>query len=167
MWIDKAHRDFERGRLLQLTGRPEILWDLDDPKGEAGGTRRYWQFEISGWRETTLPFRLDWELLDYSPFIPEQRRETPVSSSLSLRVERIQCETARIKSFRLRATDGGLLPEFEPGAHIQVKVQLPDGSDAERHYSLLSDPNNREFYEIAVLAEPRRTGWFTLFARAD
>ena len=150
--------DFERGRLLQLTGRPEILWDLDDPKGEAGGTRRYWQFEISGWRETTLPFRLDWELLDYSPFIPEQRRETPVSSSLSLRVERIQCETARIKSFRLCATGGGLLPEFEPGAHIQVKVQLPDGSDAERHYSLLSDPNNREFYEIAVLAEPGGRG---------
>ena len=110
--------DFERGRLLQLTGRPEILWDLDDQKGEAGGTRRYWQFEISGWRETSLPFRLDWELLDYSPFIPQQRRETLLSSSLSLRVKRIQCETVHIKSFRLRATDGGLLPGFEPGAHI-------------------------------------------------
>lgn len=35
---------------------------------------------------------------------------------------------------------------------------LPDGSDAERHYSLLSEPNTREFYEIAVLAEPRGRG---------
>ena len=150
--------DFECGRLLQLTGRPEILWDLDDPKEEAGGTRRYWQFEMSGWQECTLPFRLDWELLDYSPFIPEQRRETRVDSTLSLRVERIQRETEHIKSFCLCAADGGLLPEFEAGAHIQVKVQLPDGSDAERHYSLLSDPNNREFYEIGVLAEPGGRG---------
>ena len=150
--------DFECGRLLQLTGRPDILWDLDDPKEEAGGTRRYWQFEMSGWQECTLPFRLDWELLDYSPFIPEQRRETRVDSTLSLRVERIQRETEHIKSFCLCAADGGLLPEFEAGAHIQVKVQLPDGSDAERHYSLLSDPNNREFYEIGVLAEPGGRG---------
>jgi vanillate O-demethylase ferredoxin subunit len=150
--------DFERGRLLQLTGGPEILWDLEDPKEETGGTRRYWQFEISVWQECTLPFRLAWELLDYSPFIPEQRRETPPNSTLSLRVERIQRETEHIKSFRLCALDDGLLPEFEPGAHIQVKVQLPDGSDAERHYSLLSDPNNREFYEIGVLAEPRGRG---------
>ena len=150
--------DFECGRLLQLTGQPEILWDLDDPKEEAGGTRRYWQFEMSGWQECTLPFRLDWELLGYSPFIPEQRRETRVDSTLSLRVERIQRETEHIKSFCLCAADGGLLPEFEAGAHIQVKVQLPDGSDAERHYSLLSDPNNREFYEIGVLAEPGGRG---------
>lgn len=34
----------------------------------------------------------------------------------------------------------------------------PRGSDAERHYSLPSDPNNREFYEICVLAEPGGRG---------
>jgi ferredoxin-NADP reductase len=150
--------DFEHGRLLQLTGRTEIVWDIDDPKEDTGGTRRYWQFEISDWQECTLPFRLDWELLDYSPFIPEQRRESLINSTLSLRVERIQDETRLIKSFRLCATDGGLLPAFEPGAHIRIRVRLPDGSDAERHYSLLSDPDNREFYEIGVLAEPGGRG---------
>jgi ferredoxin-NADP reductase/predicted pyridoxine 5'-phosphate oxidase superfamily flavin-nucleotide-binding protein len=150
--------DFEHGRVLQLTGRPEILWDLDDPHGETGGTRRYWQFDISGWRECTLPFRLTWELLDYSPFIPEQRRETSASSILPLRVERTQRETEHIKSFRLRALDGGLLPEFQPGSHLQIKVQLPDGSNAERHYSLLSNPNDRSQYEIGVLAEPDGRG---------
>ncbi|GMQ88446.1 MAG: hypothetical protein BMS9Abin08_1692 [Gammaproteobacteria bacterium] len=154
--------DFERGRLLQLTGRPEILWDLDDPNEETGGTRRYWQFDISGWQESTLPFRLDWELLDYSPFIPELvpglGREIAADSALSLKVERIQFEAEHIKSFRFCALDGGLLPEFQPGSHLQVKVQLPDGGEAERHYSLLSDPNDREFYEIGVLAEPGGRG---------
>ncbi|MCW8905559.1 pyridoxamine 5'-phosphate oxidase family protein [Sedimenticola sp.] len=150
--------DFERGRLLQLTGRPKILWDLDDPQGETGGTRRYWQFDIEGWLESALPFRLSWELLDYSPFIPELRRESPATGTLSLRVERIRRESEQIRSFRMRATDGGALPEFQPGAHIQVKVQLPDGSHAERHYSLLSDPDERAFYEIGVLAKPDGRG---------
>ncbi|MEN8131559.1 MAG: pyridoxamine 5'-phosphate oxidase family protein [Pseudomonadota bacterium] len=150
--------DFEQGRLLQLTGQPEILWDLEDPGGETGGTRRYWQFDISSWKESGLPFRLDWELLDASPFIPEQHRKTPANSTLSLRVERIQREAEHIKSFRLRALDGGLLPEFQPGSHLQVKVQLPDSSQAERHYSLLSDPNDRTQYEIGILAEPGGRG---------
>lgn len=150
--------DFGCGRVLQLTGRPEILWDLDDPHGETGGTRRYWQFELSGWRECTLPFLLDWEFLDYSPFIPEQRREIPAKNTLSLRVERIQREAERIKSFRLCALDGGLLPEFQPGSHLQLRLQLADGSEAERHYSLLSDPNDRAVYEIGVLAEPGGRG---------
>jgi len=64
--------DFEHGRLLQLTGRTEILWDLDDTHEETGGTQRYWQFDISAWQECSLPFHIDWELLDYSPYIPKK-----------------------------------------------------------------------------------------------
>jgi predicted pyridoxine 5'-phosphate oxidase superfamily flavin-nucleotide-binding protein len=80
-----AFIDFEQGRLLQLTGRPEILWDHDDPHQETGGTRRYWRFDISGWRESLLPLRLDWEFLEASPLIPEQRRETPAGTAPSCR----------------------------------------------------------------------------------
>lgn len=149
--------DFERGRLLQLTGRPEVLWDMDDPQGETGGTMRYWKFEITKWQESTLPYRFAWELLDYSPHIPEQQK-SPTDNQLSLSVEKIQQESSRIKSFRLRAVNGGQLPEFQPGAHLQVKVILPDGNNAKRHYSLLGDPNDREVYEIGVLKEPEGRG---------
>lgn len=62
--------DFDSGRVLQLSGRPGILWDLDDPQGNTGGTRRYWEFKLEEWRERELPFRLAWELLDYSPLLP-------------------------------------------------------------------------------------------------
>ena len=34
--------DFERSRELQLIGRAEIQWDLDDPANETGGTGRFW-----------------------------------------------------------------------------------------------------------------------------
>ena len=62
--------DFERNRTLQLIGCPEILWDLDDPANETGGTRRYWDFEVERWLETELPHALEWELLDDSPHNP-------------------------------------------------------------------------------------------------
>jgi len=144
--------DFDRGRLLQLTGRPEILWDADDPQGETGGTQRYWQFDITLWQESVLPYRMDWEFFDYSPHIPEQRKAV-TENKLSLIIEQIKQQSEHVKSFRLRAPDGGVLPEFQPGAHIQVKVRLPDNSQTYRHYSLLSSPDDREHYEIAVLKE--------------
>jgi hypothetical protein len=62
--------DFGRGRVLQLSGRAEILWDADDPRGETGGTGRLWHLRVEAWQESVLPLTLDWELLDYSPFNP-------------------------------------------------------------------------------------------------
>ena len=62
--------DFERGGVLQLIGRPEIRWELDDPADETGGTRRYWDFHIDRWLETTLAQPPAWEFLDYSPHNP-------------------------------------------------------------------------------------------------
>lgn len=150
--------DFEQGRLLQLTGKAELLWDVDDPQKETGGTRRYWQFDITCWQDSTLPYRFAWEWLDESPHIPELQRYSHFSDALSLQVERIQQETDRVKSFRLRAADGKELPAFLPGAHLRVKVKLPDGSDAKRHYSLLYNPNDRSSYEIGVLKEPEGRG---------
>jgi uncharacterized protein len=43
--------DFESHRTLQLVGRPEILYNMDDSDGQTGGTRRYWHYTlIAGWR---------------------------------------------------------------------------------------------------------------------
>ena len=61
--------DFAKNLILQLTGRPRILWDLDVPIDTSGGTRRYWQFQIVHWRMYGIPFNIDWELLDYSPYL--------------------------------------------------------------------------------------------------
>jgi len=62
--------DFEGGRTLQLIGTPMIRWELDAPSDRTGGTRRYWDFTVDRWLERELPQRVDWELLDYSPFNP-------------------------------------------------------------------------------------------------
>jgi predicted pyridoxine 5'-phosphate oxidase superfamily flavin-nucleotide-binding protein len=62
--------DFERSRTLQLIGRSEMLWELDDPMHKTGGTKRYWNFKIERWLEMNLPQLLHWEFLDYSPHNP-------------------------------------------------------------------------------------------------
>ena len=62
--------DFEQRQLLQLTGRPKILWNHDAPVDTTGGTQRYWQLTIECWQLFNIPFDIDWEFLDYSPVIP-------------------------------------------------------------------------------------------------
>ena len=62
--------DFAGGRLLQLTGRTELLWDQPDPQGLTGGTGRFWEFTLREWVLRDLPAAMDWEYLDASPFIP-------------------------------------------------------------------------------------------------
>ncbi len=62
--------DFESGRTLQLTGRPGILYDVEDSAEETGGTNRYWQLHIDRWLEIAHASQLTWELLDFSPYNP-------------------------------------------------------------------------------------------------
>ena len=62
--------DFDRGRTLQMIGRPDILWDQDDAENRTGGTQRFWQFQVERWREMSLPATLRWEFIDYSPYNP-------------------------------------------------------------------------------------------------
>jgi len=62
--------DFESHRTLQLTGRAEILYDVDGTTEETGGTNRHWQLHIDHWVETGHAFQTDWSLLDYSPHNP-------------------------------------------------------------------------------------------------
>lgn len=59
--------DFERSRVLQLTGRAEILWDQPDEAARTGGTARFWAFEIEAWRESELEVDLEWQQLGASP----------------------------------------------------------------------------------------------------
>lgn len=150
-----AFVDFEQGRLLQLSGRPVIHWDLADPDGRTGGSGRFWDFEVEAWRESALALQLEWEFLDYSPFIPQQAH---TADDLVLQITEIHQETDHIKRFRLRAFDDAALPTFTPGAHLPVTLELETGERVQRHYSILSAPDARCYYDIAVLNEAHGRG---------
>ncbi|WP_427006180.1 PDR/VanB family oxidoreductase [Pseudarthrobacter sp. H2] len=80
----------------------------------------------------------------------------PVGKSFaSLAVSELRREADNIVSVFLKAPTGGVLPPWEPGAHIDVLF----GNGILRQYSLCSDPAERSYWRIAVLRElPGRGG---------
>lgn len=58
--------DFENQRLLQMTGRADVRWDLNENSHQpTGGTKRYWEFTVKRWLQTDMSYPLDAEFLDY------------------------------------------------------------------------------------------------------
>lgn len=72
----------------------------------------------------------------------------------TLRVARAEAIAEGIHLFELVDPDGGDLPEFTPGSHIEVKT--PSG--ASRKYSLSNDPMESDHYVIAVKREEEGRG---------
>lgn len=76
------------------------------------------------------------------------------SSLLRVMVASKTEEALDVNSFELVAPDGGLLPQFSAGAHIDVHG--PTGMV--RQYSLCNHPFERTRYLIAVLHDPKSRG---------
>jgi len=72
---------------------------------------------------------------------------------LALRISGIRQLTPRIRAYELRSLDGANLPPVTGGAHIDVPVRLLNGVTSSRRYSLSSNPQRLDSYEIAVLRE--------------
>lgn len=68
-------------------------------------------------------------------------------------VRQVRLEADGVVSLEL-VPDSGLLPQYEPGSHIDL--MLPSGLI--RQYSLCSPPTDLSFYRIAVLREPESRG---------
>ena len=62
--------DFANGRILQLTGRAEIVWD-EERKKEFAGAERIIEFELIKAREGFSESNLSWYFIDSSPFNPK------------------------------------------------------------------------------------------------
>lgn len=73
---------------------------------------------------------------------------------LKVLLKSITFEADRINSYTLQAVDGGPLPAFTAGAHIDLHLR----PDLIRSYSLTNDPAERHRYVIAVKHEPDGRG---------
>lgn len=74
--------------------------------------------------------------------------------TISVRVARKQQEAVDICTYELVAVDGGPLPTFSAGSHVDV--QLSGGLT--RQYSLCNDPTESHRYLIGVLRDPASRG---------
>ena len=62
--------DFDRRRVLSLTGKATVEFDAEDIHHPTGGTGRYWSFTVERWVEFSLPSTMTWTLIERSPFNP-------------------------------------------------------------------------------------------------
>ncbi|MBZ4421379.1 PDR/VanB family oxidoreductase [Myxococcus sp. RHSTA-1-4] len=79
-----------------------------------------------------------------------------MNDTLRVRVANITREAEDILTYELAAADGGSLPPFEAGAHLEVRVPGPGGYV--RSYSLSNDPNETHRYVIAVQRDANGRG---------
>ncbi len=132
--------DFESGSLLQVTGTATIDWDSAEVE-EFPGARRLVTLDIHEVVETRSALSLRWN--------------SDADSIRSLRLVEKTSESTDVSSFLFEARDGGTLPEFEPGQHLPIELDIP-GHDTpvRRTYSLSNGPNEHR-YRISVKREPR------------
>lgn len=77
-----------------------------------------------------------------------------MADTMEVRVSRVGREAIGTKSYELVDPEGGELPPFTAGAHIDVRLPGP----VMRQFSLCNDPSERHRYVIAVFAEPGSRG---------
>lgn len=77
---------------------------------------------------------------------------------LELVITGIRQLTPEVRAYELRRPDFDELPAVAAGSHIQVPVPFEDGRQETRTYSISSNPNRRDAYEIAVRLDPDGLG---------
>lgn len=81
-----------------------------------------------------------------------------MSDALTLQVARRTDEADGVAGLELSDPQGRELPQWRPGAHIDVFVDRPGLPSLVRQYSLCGDPADRRSYRIAVLRETEGEG---------
>lgn len=132
--------DFERGSLLQLTGRTTIDWD-SGAVARVPGARRLVTFEIEEIVELPAALPLRWDA-----------GAEPVRT---LRLIEKIAESDDVTSFVLEARDGGPLPAFAAGQHLPIALDVPGFEEPVRRTYSLSGAQGRDRYRISVKREPR------------
>lgn len=94
--------------------------------------------------------RVERLLLEPGQIVPKPK----IKQTLTVQVSQITKLTPDIKRFELIAKDGGELPSFEAGAHIDVLT----GNGLRRSYSLTNRPGERHRYVLGVLREKESRG---------
>jgi cytochrome P450/ferredoxin-NADP reductase len=112
--------------------------------------------ELDFLRMALLPVRrtlhVTWDVADV-----ERSRQHTVRT-LNLQVAARTEASDGVATLVLSHPDGGDLPQWKAGAHLDVHVPTADGEPIVRQYSLCSDPADPSSYRIGVLREPAGRG---------
>ncbi|QGU03438.1 cytochrome P450 [Corynebacterium comes] len=93
-----------------------------------------------------------WDLADV------ERSQQQTVRTLNLTVAERREEAGGVISLTLAHPDGGDLPKWKPGAHIDLHLTGADGEELVRQYSLSGDPEDRSMYRVGILRELESRG---------
>lgn len=89
---------------------------------------------------------------------PTTNKLTIGDGELPLVISGIRQLTNNIRAYELKSATHQALPKIKAGAHIQVPISLDNKQLAWRNYSISSNPERADSYEIAVKREDKGSG---------
>lgn len=89
-----------------------------------------------------------------TPAQPSRGHRGPAVETLDLSVTQRRTVAEGVVELTLTDPAGGSLPEWTPGAHIELLL----APGLSKHYSLCGDPEDRSSWTVAVLREPNGRG---------
>ncbi len=131
--------DFERGGMLQVSGRASIDFS-PGASARHPGARRLVTVDVDAVVE--LPGAL------------ALRFGADAGAVRSLRVLDVVRESDDVASFVLASRDGAPLPDFTAGQHLPLQLRVPGGARRVRRTYSLSGPPGAAHYRISVKREP-------------
>lgn len=155
--------DFETGDMLFLSGRVELIWDVDERLAQFEGAERAWRFitetriRIPGLSPLRFsePEASPNTVLTGSWHEADRRLETDRLRETwrTFEVIRIDEESDTIRSFHILPKHGAL-PTYVAGQFLPIRVPTgPNGETTVRTYTLSSAPSD-PCYRISVKREP-------------
>ncbi|WP_321935892.1 pyridoxamine 5'-phosphate oxidase family protein [Paraburkholderia sp. J8-2] len=163
--------DFERGDLLYLAVRAEVIWDGPEV-AQFPMAQRLVRFHLHEVRRVRGALPLRWSAVDYAPqfeqVLAAAPKKTDAPSWRTLRVADVHDESPTIRSFSLEPVDSQPLAPFEAGQYLPLRIAAP-GSDKPfmRTYTLSAahDAARPARYRISVKRDGAASRWLHEHAR--
>lgn len=96
--------------------------------------------------------------MSLAAFTPMPAVGAPDADASTLLVTSKRTIADGIVHLTLKDPAGNRLPDWAPGAHIDLMLTSPDGTQYTRQYSLCGDRWDASTYEVAILREPSSRG---------
>ncbi len=155
--------DFEKGDLLYLTCRAEIIWDSEECRAFAGAERLVrFSLDEGILVEGAMPIR--WNFLDYSPSLDQTGSWDEVKTKINelergniycnYTVTKVEIESEVITSFYLEPEDGSGVACHNAGQFLPIEIQPPGATEPIRRTYTISNAPNSTYYRLSIKKEP-------------
>ena len=154
--------DFERGDVLYLTARAEVVWEGEAVRAFAGAERLL-RFAVERVIRVEASLPLSFAFGEYSPFLDATGSWSEALETIAANRERdrfigyevfkVEAESETIRSFSLRRVDGRALADYAAGQFLPIRLTIPGTAKPVLRTYTVSDAPNRGSYRISVKRE--------------